>query len=314
MLKDIINKIVEYDKIIIHRHERPDPDAIGSQAGLAEMIKYTYPEKEVYIVGEEEAGLAFLANMDQISDNVYNNSLVIVTDTANTERIDDKRYDKGDFLIKIDHHPNEEPYGDIVWVNTEASSTSEMIYELYANSLGKFKMNDKIALLLYAGIVGDTGRFLYPNTTSITHRYTSELLKYDIKFHEFYLQLYKKDLKVTRLEGYVLQNFELLDDCVGVMSLTKEILEKFQVTPNESSALVNSFSNVEGLLAWVFFVEDKDSIRVRLRSKGPIINKLAQKYHGGGHPLASGAKASSWDVTKQIVQDLRAICEEYKKQ
>lgn len=313
MLKEIVERIAHYNKIIIHRHERPDPDAIGSQAGLAEIIRYTFPEKQVYIVGEEEESLSFLAKMDEISDDTYQGALVIVTDTANTERISDKRYEKGDFLIKIDHHPNEEPYGDIVWVDTKASSTSEMIFHLYKHSDGVLRLNERAALLLYAGIVGDTGRFLYPNTTPTTHRYISELLEYGIDFPAFYVEFYRQNLRTTRLEGYVLQNFELHDGVVGVMKLPRELLEKFQVTANESAILVNCFSNVEGLLAWVFFVEDENNIRVRLRSRGPKINLLAQKYRGGGHPLASGAKASSWEEADKIVEELRALCKEYKE-
>lgn len=315
MITDIVSKIKEYEKIIIHRHESPDPDALGSQAGLAEIIKASFPEKKVYIVGEEEKDLTFLTKMDEIADEEYEGALVIVTDTANTERISDKRYERGDFLIKIDHHPNVDTYGDLLWVDTAASSASEMIYSLYDQHKEELILNDAGALLLYAGIVGDTGRFRYPNTTSNTHRYVSELMKYPIDQNDFYSSLYKKELRVTRLEGYVLQNFEILDGGLGVMNLTKEILEKFDVTTGESSALVNSFSGVEGLLAWVYFVEDAEEgkIRVRLRSKGPHINTVAAKYNGGGHPLASGARVTTWEETKSMIADLQQVCWDFKK-
>ncbi|OLO40261.1 DHH family phosphoesterase [Alkalihalophilus pseudofirmus] len=309
MIETILKKIVEYETIIIHRHERPDPDAIGSQVGLAELIKSTFENKKVFVVGEEEPSLNFLATMDEIEDTTYTGALVIVCDTANTERISDQRYDKGDFLIKIDHHPNEDPYGDIVWVNTEASSVCEMIVELYLEAKN-YVLTDQSALLLYSGIVGDTGRFRYSNTTSKTHRYISELLQLNIDQTMFYSNLYKKDEKMTRLEGYILQHFEMDDRGLGIMNLTKDVLQKFQVTANESSQLVNSFSDVEGLKAWVFFVEDEDSgdIRVRLRSKGPHVHQIAQKYRGGGHPMASGAKAKDWNETKLIIKDLLEAC------
>ncbi|WP_078430136.1 DHH family phosphoesterase [Alkalihalobacterium alkalinitrilicum] len=309
MIETILKKIVEYETIIIHRHERPDPDAIGSQVGLAELIKSTFENKKVFVVGEEEPSLNFLATMDEIEDTTYTGALVIVCDTANTERISDQRYDKGDFLIKIDHHPNEDPYGDIVWVNTEASSVCEMIVELYLEAKN-YVLTDQSALLLYSGIVGDTGRFRYSNTTSKTHRYISELLQLNIDQTMFYSNLYKKDEKMTRLEGYILQHFEMDDRGLGIMNLTKDVLQKFKVTANESSQLVNSFSDVEGLKAWVFFVEDEDSgdIRVRLRSKGPHVHQIAQKYRGGGHPMASGAKAKDWNETKLIIKDLLEAC------
>src|SRR5699024_9884974 len=130
MLKqEIIQTIQAYDTIIIHRHVRPDPDAYGSQVGLKTILTETFPEKKIYAVGESESSLHFLAQMDDIEDTVYKHALVIVCDTANTDRICDQRYHFGTKLIKIDHHPNNDAYGDIVWVDTAARSTSEMVYE-----------------------------------------------------------------------------------------------------------------------------------------------------------------------------------------
>ena len=189
-------------------------------------------------------------------------------------------------------------------------------YSFYEKFKEELVINDEAALLLYAGIVGDTGRFRYPNTTPVTHRYVSELIQNNIDQNEFYSNLYKRDLRVTRLEGYVLQNFEMLDGGLGVMNLTRGLLEEYKVTAGESSALVNSFSGVEGLLAWVYFVEDDEKngvIRVRLRSKGPHINTIAAKYKGGGHPWASGAKLATWDETKNMIKDLQEVCKNFKK-
>ncbi|KHF37755.1 DHH family phosphoesterase [Halalkalibacter okhensis] len=309
MIKQIQEKINQYETIIIHRHERPDPDALGSQLGLAEVIKDRFPNKRVFVVGEEEPSLVFLGEMDHISDQEYNQALVIVCDTANTERIDDKRYDLGACLIKIDHHPNEEPYGDLVWVDTTFSSTSEMIVEfIEQGKTAGYKLNSTSALLLYAGIVGDTGRFRYTNTSPETLQRASLLVKQPFDQNAFYSNLHKKDLKITRLQGYVLQHFSILEETVGVMRLTKEDLERFNVTSTESSQLVNTFSDVEGLKVWVFFVEDGEKIRVRLRSKGPVINTIATEHSGGGHPMAAGATAYSWDETEEIVKKLVEVC------
>ena len=108
IFKQILHKIKEYDTIIIHRHMRPDPDALGSQVGLKKLLQVNFPEKQIKVAGTTEPSLAWLATMDEISDDDYKNALVIVCDTANTARIDDERYSKGDFLIKIDHHPNDD--------------------------------------------------------------------------------------------------------------------------------------------------------------------------------------------------------------
>lgn len=159
VVKEIMAAVKQYETIIIHRHQRPDPDAIGSQVGLAELLRASFPEKNIYQVGGPVEGLEFLAEMDVITDDVYRGALVIVTDTANAPRISDARFSLGDQLIKIDHHPNDEPYGDLVWVNTNASSCSEIIVDFWQQHLAELTMTDNAARLLYAGIVGDTGRF-----------------------------------------------------------------------------------------------------------------------------------------------------------
>lgn len=308
MKLQILNAIKQYETIIIHRHIRPDPDALGSQGALAELIKESFPEKKVYCVGEEDEALTFLNRMDDVRDAEYEGALVIVCDTANEPRISDHRYKMGDMLIKIDHHPNDDQYGDIMWVDTSASAVSEMIYDFY--HFGKeqgLKLNDKAASLIYAGIIGDTGRFLFSNTTEKTFRYASEIVSSGLDFTAIYDQLYKRRIELIHLNGYVLQNFTF-EDHVGVMKIPMEVLKKFNVSPSEASLLVNAFSDAEGLKAWVFFIEENDQIRVRFRSKGPIVNTIANKFNGGGHPLAAGATIYSWDDVDEIVQQLKEAC------
>src|SRR6476646_8336665 len=115
MKANILAEIKQYDTIIIHRHVRPDPDAYGSQGGLAEILKASFPSKQIYTVGKEDPSLNYLRRLDHIPDETYDEALVIVCDTANTARICDSRYVNGAKLIKIDHHPNEDPYGDLLW-------------------------------------------------------------------------------------------------------------------------------------------------------------------------------------------------------
>lgn len=309
MKTEILNMIKQYDTIILHRHVRPDPDAYGSQGGLAEILKASFPAKQVYTVGKEEETLNYLRRLDQISDDVYKGALVIVCDTANTERVCDSRYTMGDKLIKIDHHPNADPYGDIMWVDTDASSVSEMIYEFYLFGKDKgLKMSDEAARLIFAGIVGDTGRFLYPSSTEKTFAYAGELIHYNFSRTELFDKMYELSPNIVKLNGYVLQNFEMRDSGTASMVLTKELLEKYDAKASEASLLVSELGNVAGIKAWVFFIEENDQIRVRLRSKGPVINGIAAKYNGGGHPLAAGASIYSWDEMKDVIEDVENAC------
>jgi len=312
MKKEILAKIKEYDTIIVHRHVRPDPDAFGSQCGLAELLKASFPNKRIFVAGEDEPSLDFMYKMDDIQDDMYEGALVIVCDTANVDRICDQRYKTGDFIIKIDHHPNEDPYGDMLWVDTNASSVSEMIYEFYlAGKEDGLQMTDEAARLIYAGIVGDTGRFLFPSTTKKTFKYASELIEYHFSPTDIYNEMYKMKRSVATLNGYVLQNFLMKESGAAYISLTKELLQQFSVTASEASQLVGSLGNIEGVKAWVFFIEEDNQIRVRLRSKGPVINELAKKYNGGGHPMASGATIYQWEDAEKVVEDLDFLCINY---
>ncbi|WP_188453420.1 DHH family phosphoesterase [Virgibacillus oceani] len=311
-IEKIVQTIKDYDTIVIHRHVRPDPDAYGSQAGLKEIIKKSFPLKNVYIVGEEDPSLEFLVRMDTIDDSVYHGALVVVCDTANAARIDDNRYNKGDKLIKIDHHPNVDEYGDIMWVDTNASSASEMIYQfcIDAKEAG-FRMNDEAARLLYGGIVGDTGRFLFPSTTKKTLAYAAELVTYHFDRTELYNGIYSINENIARLRGYILQNFTLTDSGMSTVRLSKEILNEFNVKPIETGQLVGVLGDIKGIKAWVVFIEEDDLIRVRLRSKGPIVNTIAAKYDGGGHPMASGASVYTWEETDKVVYDLDEACRNF---
>ncbi|WP_409302143.1 DHH family phosphoesterase [Peribacillus sp. SCS-155] len=309
MKEQILREIEDHEKIIIHRHVRPDPDAYGSQGGLAEILRASYPEKQIYTVGNEEKSLHYLKRLDVIPDDTYEDALVIICDTANEARIDDGRYRLGAKLIKIDHHPNEDAYGDLIWVDTQASSTSEMIYEFYQSGKEKgLRLNDAAARLLFAGIVGDTGRFLYASSTEKTFKIAGELIHYNFSRTDLFNDMYDVNENVVRLNGYVLEHFEILDHGVAKMVITKEIIEKFNTTPAEASLLVSALGAVKGVKAWVFFIEEDREIRVRLRSKGPVINGVAKKYNGGGHPLAAGASIYSWADAENVLADLQEVC------
>lgn len=312
IVNDILTKIKAYDRIIIHRHVRPDPDAYGSQVGLAEIIKESFPNKEVFVVGDEEESLFFLAKMDQIKDEQFEGALTIICDAANQARIADQRYRLAAEIIKIDHHPEVDEYGSISWINTKSSSTSEMIYELfvYGKESG-IVISDRAAMLLYAGIVGDTGRFLFPSATDITFQYASELVRYDFDRTALYDNLYKMNENIAHLKGYILQNFSVSPHGVSAIKITKNILEEYHLTPDQTSKLVGVLGDIEGIRAWVIFVEDKDLIRVRLRSKGPVIHHIAAKFNGGGHPLASGATIYDWKETDAVIAELEVACQDF---
>lgn len=313
MKRQIIDTIEQYETIIIHRHVRPDPDAYGSQMGLKALLEKNYPTKRIMAAGTHDVLLSYLAEPDCVAEEDYNGALVIVTDTANTDRIDGPYFDRGAFLLKIDHHPNEDPYGDERWVNTDASSCSEMIYTLFEEGQASsgWEMSAEAARFLFAGIVGDTGRFMFQSATEKTFEVASSLIKQNFDRTQLFADMYEVDRKILHLQGYIYQNFTIDENGAAYIKLTQEILKQFNVTVAETSDLVGSLGNVKGICAWIIFVEEDDQIRVRLRSKGPVINTLAMQYKGGGHPLASGASVYSWKEADEVIGKLQELCRNY---
>lgn len=311
---EILAEIKTYDRIIIHRHQCPDPDALGSQVGLAEILRATFPQKEIYQVGETVEGLRFLAEMQIVDDQVYEEALVIVTDTANAPRISDDRFKLGEKLIKIDHHPNDEPYGDLVWVDTKASSCSEMITEFALMFPNELTLNTSAARLLYAGIVGDTGRFLYPATTARTLEIAADLRRYPFDASALNREIEQMPMKVAKLSGYLYQNIQVDENGAGKVILSQELLSQYGIDDSETAAVVSLPGVIDEVLAWGIFVQQPEGYyRVRLRSKGPIINELAKKHHGGGHPLASGASAKDLAEVAEIYDEIKEICHAYQR-
>jgi phosphoesterase RecJ-like protein len=309
--EEILEKIKKYQKIIIHRHQRPDPDAIGSQTGLAEILKVSFPTKEIFMVGKKIPGFAWIGEMDEIDNEVFDDALVIVTDTANAPRIDDRRFDQGDMLIKIDHHPNDEPYGDIMLVKTEASSCSEIIYDFYHHFKDELTLPQTAAHALLAGIIGDTGRYLYPATTAHTMKVAAALMELGADNSKIGQQENEMPLPVARLSAYVYENLEIMSHGAAYLILTTEILDKFDLKDSGTSGIVPLPGQISDVVSWAIFVQQDDkSYRVRLRSKGEPINEIAKLHDGGGHPLASGAKAKDDEEVKEIITQLDQLTKE----
>ena len=162
MYNKILKQIREAKTIIIHRHSRPDGDALGSQIGLKEAIKATFPRKEVYAVGDMTARYMFMGKMDEVEDEKYKDALVFVLDTSEQSMISDERYKSGKYLIKIDHHLQKENFGDIELVDSSYESCCGLVAFLVDRI--RLKQTDYGAKSLFTGMVTDSGRFRYDST------------------------------------------------------------------------------------------------------------------------------------------------------
>lgn len=312
--KQILDKIKEYKKIIIHIHKRPDGDCYGAGFGLKHIIKETYPEKEVYVVGEEAEYVSFIGTPDQITDDVFDGALSIVVDTASEDRVSDQRFKLSEFVIKIDHHIPVKDYGDLIYVDTTRPASAQIILEFFLSFKDELKLNMEAAIALYTGIVTDTGRFRFRSVNSDTFKSVAYLLDYGIDFVSVLNKLSVKSENLLKLQGYVLLNFKKTDHGVAYIKMTDELVNEFDVSLEEATSLVNELSTLEDCPVWMLFAEYEEGfVRARMRSKGPAIDKLANQFDGGGHALACGANLGTWDRTEELLNAADALVKDYKE-
>ena len=312
LFKDIYKLIKKYDNIVIARHIGADPDALGSQFALKELIKENFDEKKVYAVGATASKFRFMGNLDKPENIDLSQTLLIVLDTPDKKRIDGiEELENYGCIVKIDHHPFVEEYANIEYIE-ECSSTSQLIFKFIIEN--KLKITKKIAENIYIGIIGDTDRFLHDYTTNETLELTSKLLNMsNIEFTNLYSQLYSRPLSEVKFEGYIYQNLEMTKNNVAYIKLTDEILKQYEVDSAAAGNMINDLKYVNEILVWVFFSEDvkMNIIKANIRSRGPIINEVASKYGGGGHKFASGARLKSWEDVDNLIKDLDEITSTY---
>ncbi len=314
----ILEKIEEYSKIIVFRHEMPDFDALGSQFGLFTWLKDNFKNKDIYITGSDH--VTFTPNLyphiEILNDSYFDDDfLAIVLDTGNTKRIDDKRYSRATEIIKIDHHPNLEPYGTINYVVDDASSCGEIVADFIFYFSNKYKISKECAKYLYSAIVGDTGRFLYASTSASTLEIGAKLIK--IGFNpslDVYLKMYQKTYHDLEIMKHVLNSCVFLDNGIAYYILMDEDLKKLNIPVERGKENLSLMSNLEDIEVWMSITENKikGEFKVSIRSKRIPINDIANNYQGGGHDLASGATLVTIDELDNLINDLAKRIAEYK--
>lgn len=315
-MKIILDKIKEYDKIIIFRHFRPDGDAIGSTKGLQALLRSTYPEKKIYLQNNDYSNyLAFLGGEDApLNDEEYADALGIVLDTATQKRISNQKYSLCKELVKIDHHIPVESYAAYEWVEEHRSSTCEMVAAFYDAFKDELEMTKEAATYIYTGMVTDSGRFRFREVSGETMRLAGLILDTGIDTENIYAHLYLEDVAALRFEAFVHRKMQISDSGVVSMYVTKRIKKKFNLSNEEASSCVSCMDSIKGSLIWIAFIEgDNGEIRVRLRSRFVTVSELAERYHGGGHACAAGATVYSKAEAKALLKEADELLREYKK-
>lgn len=310
----ILNKIVDYNSIVIARHIGADPDALGSQFGLKQLINELYPDKKVYAVGTIASKFRFMGSTDKTDGVDFSKSLLIVLDVPDLKRIEGiDDVEKFDYIIKIDHHPVVDVYSDIELIDNTASSASQIVLDMIFNL--ELKLSSEVASKLYLGIVSDTDRFLHDCTTYKTLELVSKLVKTtNINLTSLYESYYMRPLSEVRFQGYIYENMIVSPNGLGYIKISDKTMKEFGVDAASAGNMINNLKYVNEIIVWVFLSEDVKSniIRANIRSRGPFINEVAIKHGGGGHKYASGVRLNSWEDADKLISDLDNLVMDYK--
>ena len=315
VFNEIYEKIKEYDKIVIARHIGADIDALGSTLGLKEVILNTFPKKKVSVVGAYSSVFKYMGRMDKLDEKEIKDSLLIILDTPNVVRIDGITNVKDfKYVIKIDHHPEMETFEDLKWIDETASSVCQMLIELVNNT--DLEMNKIAAEKLFMGVVTDTNRFMYDYTSPKTFKLVGNLIEeQELEIKPLYDTLYRRNLVDVRFNGYVAEHLNVTSNGLGYIVIDDETIQKFGGDTALTGNIIGNFNNINEIIVWVFFTEDKKNnlIKVNARSRGPMINTSLEKFGGGGHIYASGARLADKDDIDKIIKELDNLCADFKK-
>lgn len=303
----LLEKIEKADTITIYRHENPDCDAVGSQWGLTNWIRENWPDKNVYALGFESCTQAVWPVSDEADAQTIARSLAIVLDTANQARVDDQRFLNASFVIKVDHHPNREPFGDLMLVNDKAAAACEILACFFA-SCKEQKVSRKTAEYLYQGLLTDTLNFTTSNTTSDTLRAAAYLAGFGVNIPVLARRLFDRSLNGFRFSGYVRTHVQMLGEHLAYEIIPIKDQEAGHMTASKARSFIDELGHVKEFEIWCIFTEKIQNGMTlydgSLRSKTIRINDIAEKYSGGGHPNASGVKNLNERTMHELLEDL----------
>lgn len=311
MFEKILADIRDYDRIIIHRHKSPDGDAMGSQVGLANIIRVNFPGKEVFTVGDEAGRYAFMDEsvMDEISDDLYSGALAIVLDTSAAALISDDRYVNAAHNARIDHHLFVEKICEDEVSDSSFESCCGMI-AMFAKESG-LKLNEVAARSLYTGMVTDSGRFRYDSTTARTYELAAFLMEQNFNITDIYMNLYSEDYDQAKVRAQFLLKSKLTEHRVAYIYNTREEVDASGMsTFSVSRGMVGVMADMKGIDIWANFTEADEGVFCELRSSIYNINPIAVKYGGGGHAKASGATVPDRETAMKMLDDLDRMAAE----
>ncbi|MFA7561350.1 MAG: bifunctional oligoribonuclease/PAP phosphatase NrnA [Candidatus Izemoplasmatales bacterium] len=308
MEREVLNLVETYDSIIVARHKNPDLDAYGAQFGLFYALKNKYPEKNIYVVGDDN-NLNFFESLSEVDIAERKKSLVFILDTVAKQMLNEIDYLNYDKLILVDHHQNLPDIDYDYYIrNTDASSTAEMIFTLLMK--WNIEVNKSSARALYMGIIGDTGRFMYSSTTARTLSIAGKLLNKDIDINEIHNLIYLENLENKKIKNIFFNSIEITEKNVAYRKNNQDFLDKYNLSPSfVSRGLIGQMAGIKEIPIWANFTYDKQigKIVCEFRSRDYPVLEIAKKYGGGGHLYACGCSVNEWEEVDRIIEDLNGL-------
>lgn len=311
-MKKIAKKLKKSDNIVVFVHANPDGDAIGSVVAFSAALINMGKNVDVFVENKPEY-LSFVfedANWIKLYSEIdfdKKYDLCVALDCGDKERMGDavKVFDNTKFTIELDHHKTNENYATLSYVDSTASATGEIVYELL--KIMKFHITKQIAQALYIAIISDTGMFKHQNTTAKTFEIASKLMRYEVDISTITHKLfYENSFERTKCLGEVLNTLELkLNGRVGVLHLTLDMMSKYSLKETELDGFVEYARNIKGVEIGIFIKQKTDTeYKVSLRANSDAdMSKIAEKFGGGGHRGAAGCRFENKSI-EEIKENL----------
>lgn len=313
-MREILDKINEAVSVAVFPHVSEDPDALGSCFAFVEVLRKMGKKAVCYTEEPIEKRLKFIEGDYEVYDanGSYDYDLALCLDCGDLERLGNRKklFDEIGSSVNIDHHRTNTLFADANYVDDKASATGEILFGLF-NEWG-VKFDSKIARFLYIAICSDTGCFKYSNVTPKTMRSAAELLEYDFDHSEVTRLLFDTyELKIMKLRSELMQGVNSYGGGkINVVTADESVYEKYGVTSNEISDIVDIPRCIEGTEIAVSIKRQNGEIRVSMRSNGNAdVSEIAVKFGGGGHAKAAGCSVDA----KTVEEAEKIIVEECEK-
>lgn len=314
-----LNDIIKSSKnILIISHVNPDGDTLGSMCGVYSAILENYKKKcDMMAVSKVPEVYSYMPNLSKVRnieefDKSREYDLVINVDVAAIDRICDGKtlFDKAKFTVNIDHHKTNIAYGNLNFINPEASSTGEVLFGCFEKMC--WKINLDTAVCLYTALLTDTGSFRFDNTKPSTFETAGKLVEIGVNPSDIYKKVYESDSKtLVMFQAHCVSKAKFLDDDkIAYTTVYKKDMELFSAGDDCMEGLTEKLrSIVTTRVAFVAKEMKSGGTKISMRSKFADVAQICEVFNGGGHKYAAGCtiKAPVEEAVKKVLSEIRKL-------